>query len=80
MEGGCGASACLPRQGAVMSERYHALGLGDTKGMWVRTVIASMVMPLAVMTVLVGWAVPDRVLGLDLFAEATAMGERKWFS
>ena len=43
--------------------------------MGVVAVFAKMVAPLAVMAVLTGWAVPDRVFGLKLLTEAAAVGE-----
>ena len=43
--------------------------------MWVVAVVAGVVTPLAVVAVLACWAIPDRVSGLKLFTETTAMGE-----
>ena len=39
-----------------------------------------MVASLAVVAVLAGWAVPDSMLGLELFAEVAAVGEWEGFS
>ena len=43
--------------------------------MWVVAVVTGVVAPLAVVTVLACWAIPDCVFGLELLTEAAAMGE-----
>ena len=63
-----------------MSEWDHTLRLGEAEGVGVRAVVVSMVVPLAVVTVLACRAVPDSMLRLELFAEATAVGELEGFS
>ena len=43
--------------------------------MGVVAIFASVVAPLAVVAVLVRWAVPDSMVGLELSTEAAVMGE-----
>ena len=66
---------CHPRQCVAMGKGNNALRLRETNGMGVVAVFAEVVASTAVMTVLPGWAVPNRVLGLKLTAEAAAVGE-----
>ena len=59
----------------TMSEGNNALRLREAEGVGVVAVLAEMVASPAVVTILSGQAVPDRVLGLELTAEAAAVGE-----
>ena len=68
MEGSCRTPSCLSGQCTAVGEWYHTFGLGEAKGMWVGTVVASVFAPLAVVTILACQTVPDRVHGVDLFA------------
>ena len=47
--------------------------------MGVVAVFAKVVAPLAVVTVLAGWAIPDRVFGLELLTEVAAVREWRGF-
>ena len=67
--------ACHPRQCMVMSKGDNALRLRETNGVGVVAVLTEVIASSAVMAVLPGRAVPNRVFGLELMAEATAMGE-----
>ena len=58
-----------------MSERDDALQLREAKGVGIVAVFAEVVVSTAVMTIPPGRTVPDRVLGLELMAEAAAVGE-----
>ena len=58
-----------------MSERDNALRLCETNGVGVVAVFTEVVASLAVVTVPPGRAVPNCVLGLELTAEAAAVGE-----
>ena len=60
----------------TMCKRNHTLRLSKADGMGVVAVFAKVVASPAVVAVLVGWAVPDRVPGLKLTADAAAVGER----
>ena len=59
----------------MVSKWHYALGLGETEGMGVGAVVTSVITSPTVMTVPSCGAVPNRVLGLDLFAEVALMGE-----
>ena len=59
----------------AMCEGNNALRLRETNGMGVVAVFAEVVASTAVMTILPGRTVPNRVLGLELTAEAAAVGE-----
>ena len=58
-----------------MGERNYALRLRETDGVGVVTVFAKMVVSSAVVTIPSSGTVPNRVFGLELMAEAAAMGE-----
>ena len=58
-----------------MGERNNALRLRETNGVGVVAVFAEVVATLAVVTVPPSRAVPNRVFGLELMAEAAAVGE-----
>lgn len=62
-----------------MGEGDHALGFGETEGVGVGAIVVSMVVSLAIVTVFTSGAVPHSVFGLELFAEATAVGEWEGF-
>ena len=73
MEGPRRTPAAHSTSGAAMGERDNALGFGETNCMWVRAIVVFVVASLAVVAVLVSWAVPDGVGGVDLFTEAAAV-------
>ena len=58
-----------------MSEGNNALRLREAEGVGVVAVLAEMVASSAIVTILSGRAVPDRVLGLELTTEAATVGE-----
>ena len=69
------APTCHPRQCVTVSEGDDALRLCETKGVGVVTVFAEVVASMAVVKILPGRTVPDRVLRLELTTEAAAVGE-----
>ena len=58
-----------------MGEGDNALRFCETDGVGVVAVFAKMIASSAVVTIPPGRTVPDRVFGLELVAEAAAMGE-----
>lgn len=61
----------------TVSEGDHTLRLGEAERVRVRAVVVSVVAPLAVVTVLAYWTVPDSMGRLKLFAEAASVREWK---
>ena len=59
----------------MVSEWYYALRFGEAEGVWIGTILAGVVTSLTVVAVLACWAVPDGVSGVNLFTEATSVGE-----
>ena len=63
----------------MMGEGNHTLRFSETEGMWVGASVVCVIPSLAVVAVFAGWAVPDSVGRVDLFAEMAAMGKWKGF-
>ena len=59
----------------AMGKGNNALRLRETNGVGVVAVFTEMVASSAVVTIPSGRAVPNRVFGLELMAEAAAVGE-----
>ena len=75
MKGSGQAPAGQLTSGATMSEGDHTLRLHKAEGVRIGAVVVFMVVPLAVVAVLVCWAVPDSVGRMELFAEVTVVRE-----
>ena len=71
------APACQSTGGTVVGKGNHALGLGEAKGVRVRTIFVRVVASLAIMTVFTCRAVPDGMGRMKLSAKATTVGKRK---
>ena len=58
-----------------MGKGDNALRLCETNGVGVVAVFTEVLAPSAVVTILPGWTVPNRVSGLKLMTEAAVVGE-----
>ena len=58
-----------------MSEGDHTFRLRETDGMWVWTVVVSVIASLTIKTVLASGTFPNGMFGLKLSTESAAMGE-----
>ena len=59
-----------------MGKWDHAFRLSEAEGVGVGAVVVCVVMCFAIVAVLACWAVPDSMIGMNLFAEAAPV--RKW--